>query len=67
MLSLNDPPKMVHRSTLNEFEEHQKITVSGGVAQYEQGADVDFIDRADQKLYLAKQRGKNQVVSEVSE
>lgn len=52
---------------LNEFEEHQKITVSGGVAQYEQGADVDFIDRADQKLYLAKQRGKNQVVSEVSE
>jgi len=42
-----------------------KITVSGGVAQYRPGEAVaDLVERADQALYEAKRRGRNQVCAE---
>lgn len=44
-------------------EETIKITVSGGVAQYEKGLDIEqFIKKADILLYKAKNNGKNKVI-----
>lgn len=41
------------------------ITVSGGVAIYRRGEDsLELMERADQALYLAKQRGRNRIVPE---
>lgn len=42
-----------------------QITVSGGVASYRRGEDtLALMERADQALYLAKERGRNKVVPE---
>lgn len=44
------------------FGDGIKITISGGVKQYEGEDLVELIDLADKKLYEAKKRGKNQIV-----
>ena len=49
----------------NSFEEAGSITISVGVIQYRRGETVsDFVKRVDEKMYQAKQVGKNLVVSE---
>lgn len=40
-----------------------KITVSGGVAKYEKGLNIEqFIKKADELLYKAKNSGKNKII-----
>lgn len=47
------------------FDEPVEITISQGIAQYEQGDTINtLIDRADTHLYSAKHSGRNQFVSE---
>ena len=42
-----------------------QITLSGGVATYRKGEDsLELMERADQALYLAKERGRNKIVPE---
>ena len=51
--------EFIHTS---DKEEIIKITVSGGVAQYEAGLDIEqFIKKADVLLYRAKNSGKNKI------
>jgi diguanylate cyclase (GGDEF)-like protein len=46
------------------FDEPVKITISQGIAEYEQGESIRaLIDRADTHLYSAKHSGRNQFVS----
>ena len=41
------------------------VTMSLGVTSYHAGEDItDFIERADQALYLAKKLGRNRVICE---
>jgi len=41
-----------------------EITCSFGVAEYIQGEPLDsFVNRADERLYKAKSKGKNTVVA----
>ena len=44
-----------------QFAEGLKITISGGIAEYRGEAVTAFIDRADQKLYQAKESGRNRI------
>jgi diguanylate cyclase (GGDEF)-like protein/PAS domain S-box-containing protein len=46
------------------FIEGLKITISGGVCQYNNEIITELIHSADTKLYTAKENGKNQIVSE---
>jgi diguanylate cyclase (GGDEF)-like protein len=49
----------------NEYGEAGKITISIGVAQYRRTESLlEFINRADSKMYEAKKAGKNKVISE---
>jgi len=42
-----------------------QITISAGVATYRKGEDsLELLERADQALYLAKERGRNKVLPE---
>jgi diguanylate cyclase len=44
-----------------------QITISAGVATYRTGEDsMELLERADQSLYLAKERGRNKVVPETA-
>jgi diguanylate cyclase (GGDEF)-like protein len=46
------------------FDEPVELTISQGIAQYEQGESINtLIDRADTHLYSAKHSGRNQFVS----
>lgn len=45
------------------FEEDVRITISGGVYQYHGEELVEFINKADEKLYKAKKLGKNKIIS----
>lgn len=48
-----------------EIDKDLRITISAGVAGYRAGEDIDAtLLRADRALYLAKQQGRNRVVSE---
>jgi len=47
------------------FVEGLKITISGGVSQYCGETMTELIQSADFKLYSAKKKGKNQIVSAV--
>jgi len=38
-----------------------KVTISGGLSQYEKEDTIDFINKADTLLYKAKELGKNRV------
>lgn len=42
-------------------EKKLKITISGGVAQYQGETISDWIEKADKKLYIAKNSGRNQI------
>lgn len=44
-----------------QFAEGLKITISGGIAEYRGETVMMFIDRADQKLYQAKESGRNRI------
>lgn len=46
-----------------DFGEGFKVTVSGGVADYHDEGITEFIDRADKKLYEAKNSGRNRIES----
>ena len=49
---------------VNPWGEAGKITISIGVAEYRQNETiVEFVNRADEKMYEAKKSGKNQVVA----
>ncbi len=47
-----------------EFDNHIKITVSGGIATYKNDGITTFVDRADQKMYDSKHHGRNRVECE---
>lgn len=46
-----------------DFGEGCKVTISGGVACYSREGIIEFIDKADKKLYEAKSNGRNRVES----
>ncbi len=46
----------------NTFVDGLKMTISGGVKQYEGENLLDFIHSTDMNLYKAKENGKNQIV-----
>lgn len=50
----------------NEFAEGLRVTISGGVSQYDGEAMTEFIHSADVKLYMAKKNVKNRIVSAAS-
>ena len=50
---------------INGLPKEQKVTFSVGVQMFEQNADknvASMISKADDKLYLAKKAGKDQVI-----
>ncbi|WP_051173259.1 sensor domain-containing diguanylate cyclase [Thermodesulfobacterium hveragerdense] len=45
------------------FEEVGKVTISGGVVEYQQGMELStLLKKVDEKLYQAKKSGKNKIV-----
>lgn len=49
---------------IDALSHHTNITVSAGVAQFEQGdTATTLLQRVDEMLYLAKERGRNRVAS----
>lgn len=53
------------RSKIEEFEfdDGVKVTISGGVAEYNAEEILEFIDKADKNLYEAKNSGRNRIIS----
>ena len=49
----------------HDFAEDLRVTISGGVSQYNGETMTEFIHLADLKLYAAKKNGKNQIVSAI--
>jgi diguanylate cyclase (GGDEF)-like protein len=55
----------IENETFSSGEENIKITISGGVAHYGHGMDVNkLIKVADDNLYTAKREGKNRIFYE---
>lgn len=53
----------IEASQLSEDISDRVITVSGGVAMYEDGVTAqELINEADENLYIAKESGRNQIV-----
>lgn len=46
-----------------DFGEGVKVTISGGIAEYNEEEIKDFIDLADKKLYEAKKSGRDRIES----
>jgi diguanylate cyclase (GGDEF)-like protein/PAS domain S-box-containing protein len=46
-----------------EFSNDIKVTISGGVAEFEGESIVDLVDKADKQLYRAKNAGRNRIMS----
>lgn len=44
------------------FQENIRVTISGGIAEYNGEEALDLVEKADKKLYTAKRTGKNKVV-----
>lgn len=38
-----------------------KVTISGGISEYKGGTAMDIVKMADEKLYLAKENGRNRI------
>lgn len=47
------------------FVDGLRITISGGVSQYNNETITELVHSADTRLYAAKRNGKNQIVSDV--
>lgn len=45
------------------FDQGIRITISGGVSEYMGQSMMDLMKEADQKMYEAKRRGKNRIIS----
>jgi diguanylate cyclase len=64
----NDIRKVIEQGRIRRMDDKQPIdgiTVSIGVAEYRPVEPVDaFINRADQALYISKQKGRNRVTVE---
>lgn len=57
--------KLCQSIALHNFSNNKKITCSFGVTEYIAGEiPSEFINRADQALYQAKEKGRNRVVSQ---
>ena len=46
-----------------EFPEEIKVTISGGVVEYQSENVNELVDKADQQMYRAKQSGRNKIMS----
>jgi diguanylate cyclase len=54
--------EMIHRLPFHFRDENIKITMSFGMAAFDEGLDQNTLfERADQALYLAKENGRNRV------
>ena len=47
--------------TLSWHESPLRITVSGGVCEYAGTSIDELVDTADQRLYVAKRKGRDQI------
>lgn len=57
--------KRVENSVFSLEDKDVKVTISGGVTSYQSGELLeDFIKRADEFLYQAKQGGRNRIISD---
>ena len=45
-----------------EFEKGLKITVCGGICEYNDEEILEYIENADKRLYEAKKSGRNKIV-----
>ncbi|BES70913.1 GGDEF domain-containing protein [Marinobacter nanhaiticus D15-8W] len=55
----------IHGLPFDHIKDGLRVSVSLGVAQYREGETIeDTIARADEALYVAKQQGRNRIVSE---
>jgi len=63
--------KVAERIRINIHELSSKfnalISISGGITDYKGGAIEDFIHRADFNLYVAKEKGRNRIISELTD
>ncbi len=60
--AVNIAEKLRAKIANHTFEEDMKITCSFGVCEYKKAYDFDtLVEKTDEKLYLAKHKGKNQV------
>lgn len=56
--------KEVEETIISYKEKEVRVTVTLGVAAYQEGIEIPvMIERADRKLYMGKNNGKNQVVA----
>ncbi len=55
-------------TSLNELNKELdfKLTVSGGICQYNGENSTDLIHKTDQRLYIAKSSGKSQFIGDVT-